>query len=67
MSLHGDVSAAEDTIAKLRVLERECGVHVALAHDASWIKEGSDAVLMSLLDDYMVRAAKERIVKDEVA
>jgi hypothetical protein len=26
-------------------------MHVALAHDASWMEEGTDAVLMSLLDE----------------
>ncbi|KAL5050962.1 hypothetical protein BDW71DRAFT_80903 [Aspergillus fruticulosus] len=49
--LHTDVVAAKDTLARLRVLERQLGVHVALAHDASWMEKEDDEVLMSLLDD----------------
>jgi hypothetical protein len=65
-SLHADISAARDTIAKIRLLDRNPNVHVALAHDASWMKEGSDRVLMSLLDDDMKKAAKKRIPYDEI-
>ncbi|KAF2270513.1 Metallo-hydrolase/oxidoreductase [Lojkania enalia] len=66
MSLHADIPAAQDTIAKMRILERKLGFHVALAHDAGWLKEGTDMVLMSLLDEHMKRAAKERIPRDEI-
>lgn len=64
--MHADISAARDTIGKIRRLERDYGFHVALAHDAEWIKRGEDSVLMSLLDEYMMRAAKERIPNDEI-
>ncbi|KAL1603693.1 hypothetical protein SLS60_005282 [Paraconiothyrium brasiliense] len=67
MSLHADIETAKDTISKIRVLEKEHSFHVALAHDAEWLKEGSDQVLMSLLDTHMQLAAKERIPKEEVA
>ncbi|KAJ4345459.1 uncharacterized protein N0V89_011590 [Didymosphaeria variabile] len=67
MSLHADLETAKNTIAKIRVLEKEHSFHVALAHDAEWLKEGSDQVLMSLLDAHMLLAAKERIPKEEVA
>ncbi|KAL5401256.1 hypothetical protein PMIN03_010107 [Paraphaeosphaeria minitans] len=67
MSLHADIEAAKDTISKIRVLEKEHGFHVALAHDAEWLKKGSDMVLMGLLDAQMQIAAKERIPKEEVA
>jgi hypothetical protein len=66
MSLHNDIASAKETMAKLRALETEYGAHIALAHDASWLKEGSDPVLMSLLDERMKRAAKEKIVHDEI-
>ncbi|KAF1949058.1 Metallo-hydrolase/oxidoreductase [Byssothecium circinans] len=66
MSLHSDISAAKDTISKIRVLEKQFGFHVALTHDTAWLKEGSDEVLMSLLDEHMKCAAKERIPKDEI-
>lgn len=66
MSLHADIPAARGTIAKIRTLEKYFGFHVALAHDARWMKEGTDTVLMSLLDVHMKRAAKDRIVKDEI-
>ncbi|KOS38868.1 hypothetical protein ACN38_g10297 [Penicillium nordicum] len=49
--LHTDVAAARDTLARIRVMESELGVHVALAHDATWMEEGKNAVLLSLLDD----------------
>jgi hypothetical protein len=66
MSLHTDLTAAKDTIAKIQMLEADYGAHIALAHDASWLKKGTDKVLMSLLDDRMKRAAKEKIPYDEV-
>lgn len=66
MSLHSDVSAAKDTISKIRMLEKDFDFHVALAHDAAWMKAGSDRVLMSLLDEHMACAAKERIPNDEI-
>ncbi|KAF2109527.1 beta-lactamase-like protein [Lophiotrema nucula] len=66
MSLHTDLVAAKDTIAKIRILEQELGFHVALAHDAGWMKVGKDQVLMSLLDEHMKTAAKERIPKEEI-
>ncbi|KAF2730216.1 Metallo-hydrolase/oxidoreductase [Polyplosphaeria fusca] len=66
MSLHADISAAKDTISRIRILEKDYGFHVALAHDTSWMKAGTDPVLMSLLDEHMTRAAKERIPRDEI-
>lgn len=67
MSLHADIDAAHDTIAKIQTLERRFGFHTALAHDASWMKRGEDAVLMRLLDDDMRAAARERIPYDKIA
>jgi hypothetical protein len=51
ISLHTDVDAAHNTLARLRIVEKELGMHIALAHDASWMEEGTDEVLMSLLDE----------------
>lgn len=67
VSLHTDLEAAHNTITKIRVLEKEFRVHTALAHDASWLKEGTNRVLMSLLDDDLKAAAKDRIPHDYVA
>ncbi|KAJ4296316.1 hypothetical protein N0V90_006361 [Kalmusia sp. IMI 367209] len=67
VSLHADLDAAKDTISRIRVLEKEFNFHVALAHDADWLKEGTDQVLMGLLDEQMRLAAKERIPHEEVA
>ncbi|KAL1620812.1 hypothetical protein SLS56_009479 [Neofusicoccum ribis] len=47
-SLQADIPAAKDTIERIKKLEK-LGAHVALAHDAQWIKEGSDQILMGLL------------------
>ncbi|RYF38329.1 MAG: hypothetical protein EOO38_24925 [Cytophagaceae bacterium] len=64
MSLHADIEAARSTISRIRVLERVHGVRTVLAHDESWIKEGKDAVLLSLLDEHML-AARDRILAGE--
>lgn len=66
MSLHADIAAAKSTMAKIRALEKDHGFHVALAHDAGWMRSGSDQVLMSLLDAELLRAAKERIPRNEM-
>jgi hypothetical protein len=65
MTLHADLVAAKSTIAKIRILEQDYGVRIVLAHDASWLVKGKDAVLMSLLDMYM-REARGRVAKGEI-
>lgn len=40
-----------DTLARMRILEKQMGVHVALAHDATWMENESSPVLLSLLDE----------------
>jgi len=65
-SLHSDIPAAKGTMERIRILERDFGFHVALAHDASWMKKGEDEVLMSLLDGRLRKAAKEKIPFDEI-
>lgn len=52
--LHTDVSAAKDTMARIRVME-SLGGHTALAHDTTWMEEEDDPVLMSLLDTAFLR------------
>ncbi|KXJ87808.1 beta-lactamase-like protein [Microdochium bolleyi] len=50
--LHKDLTAATDTLIRIREAQKRDGMHVALAHDASWMTgqgEKTDAVLMSLL------------------
>ena len=66
MSLHADIAATKGTMAKIRALETDCGAHTALAHDASWLREGTDRVLMSLLDGRMKAAAKEQLPYDGI-
>ncbi|KOC13435.1 hypothetical protein AFLA70_35g004521 [Aspergillus flavus AF70] len=53
--LHTDVTAAKDTLARIRLMEKELGVHVALAHDPTWMQDESDPVLLSLLDEKFVK------------
>lgn len=48
--LHTDVAAARDTLARMRMMEG-IGVHIALAHDATWMGSESNPVLLSLLDE----------------
>lgn len=49
-SLHQDIDAAYDTMARIRSLEKK-GVHVCLAHDLTWTQDGDrkDEVLLRLL------------------
>lgn len=65
MSLHTDLTAARSTISKIRTLEAVYGVRTVLAHDISWIEEGRDDVLLSLLDKHMIQA-REQILKGEI-
>jgi hypothetical protein len=65
MSLHADIGAARSTISKIRFLESVHGVRTVLAHDVSWIKEGKDTVLLSLLNKHML-AARSRILEGEI-
>ncbi|KAL0252991.1 hypothetical protein SLS55_008444 [Diplodia seriata] len=64
MCLQADIPAAKETVRRIREFE-EMGAHVALAHDAQWMKEGSDEVLMALLGEHMRRAAAEKIPNDD--
>ncbi|OJJ55817.1 hypothetical protein ASPSYDRAFT_48061 [Aspergillus sydowii CBS 593.65] len=48
--LHTDAAAARDTLARMRMME-EIRVHIALAHDATWMDSESNPVLLSLLDE----------------
>ncbi|KAF4545863.1 uncharacterized protein LTHEOB_4515 [Lasiodiplodia theobromae] len=64
MCLQHDIPAAKDTLRRIKEFQN-MGAHVALAHDAEWMKEGSNQVLMTLLGDDMKRAAVERIPNDE--
>jgi hypothetical protein len=50
-SPHVDIEAAKMTMRKLRKMEMDHGLHVALTHDDAWIREGTDEVLMSLVND----------------
>ncbi|KAH7050029.1 beta-lactamase-like protein [Macrophomina phaseolina] len=63
MCLQSDIPAAKGTISRIKQLE-DLGVHVALAHDTTWIKDGTDAVLMGLLDGGMM-ASVDNILKGE--
>ncbi|KAL3485033.1 hypothetical protein BJX62DRAFT_247908 [Aspergillus germanicus] len=62
ISLHTDADAAHNTLVRPRIL-KEMGMHIALAHDASWMEERTDEVLMSSLDERFcedVRGALKR-------
>lgn len=47
-------------------MEREHGVHMALAHDETWMRQGTDTVLMSLLDVEMKLFVKERLASSGI-
>ncbi|EOD52690.1 hypothetical protein UCRNP2_509 [Neofusicoccum parvum UCRNP2] len=63
-SLHTDLAAAKETIARIRLMERHYGVHVAFAHDSEWMKEGKDKVLMSLMDAEFEEFARSKLPWD---
>ena len=50
VSLHTDMDAAYDTMARVREMEKK-GVHVCLAHDHYWTQDGplKDETLLQLL------------------
>jgi hypothetical protein len=52
VSLHTDMDAAYDTMARVREMEKR-GVHVCLAHDLYWTQEGplKDETLLRLLNN----------------
>lgn len=63
-SLHQDICAAKETIARIRQMEQDYGVHIALAHDASWmLHEEENPVLFSLLDEDFVKDIRENVVQ----
>jgi hypothetical protein len=65
-SVHDDVLTAKGTIEKLREMELDLGVHIALAHDESWMLKGTDSVLMSLLNKHMVEFVENRLARQGI-
>jgi len=61
VSLQADIPAAKDTLQRIKVMEKDLGCHIAFAHDTEWMKSGHDETLMSMLDEDMRSAAKERL------
>ncbi|KAH7413096.1 beta-lactamase-like protein [Cadophora sp. MPI-SDFR-AT-0126] len=57
-SLHEDLSAAKDTVSRLRIAERNLSMHIVLAHDATWIEKGIDQALMSLINQEIVDSVR---------
>jgi hypothetical protein len=63
--LHKDLDAARSTIEKMRIAQSDYGMHVALAHDESWMKSQQDPVLMSLLGEDKRGEWLERVSRGE--
>jgi hypothetical protein len=61
-----DLPAAGETIARLRTLERDFGVHIALAHDVSWILDGGNKVLTSLIEPELLRIAQVKCPQNAI-
>lgn len=61
-SAHHDLQTAKQTISKLRQMENEYSIYVALAHDEVWMAQGTDSVLMGLLDEDMRLFVTERLL-----
>jgi hypothetical protein len=60
-----NLDASQDTIERIREARSEYGMHIALAHDESWMIEQSDSVLMSLLSDDKKGEWLERLKKND--
>lgn len=45
-------------------MEDMFNAHIAFAHDVTWMREGQDEVLFSLLDSEMRRLVSEVVVND---
>ncbi|KAF2099881.1 Metallo-hydrolase/oxidoreductase [Rhizodiscina lignyota] len=65
MSLHSDIAAARETIARLRRGEHDFKMHIALAHDIEWMKSAKDDVLISLLSAQMKSEWLSRVRQGE--
>ncbi|KAL1961884.1 hypothetical protein VTN77DRAFT_964 [Rasamsonia byssochlamydoides] len=59
--LQADIPAARDTVARIRTIEKDLGVHIALAHDTSWMLEEANQTLLSLLDDQFRAALRTNL------
>lgn len=64
--LQADLPAAKDTLRRIKTMEADFGFHIAFAHDTQWMQSGLDQTLMSMLDEDMKLATKERIPRQEV-
>ncbi|CAK7207824.1 hypothetical protein SEUCBS139899_010639 [Sporothrix eucalyptigena] len=53
--LHSDLDTALETIQKIREAVNSYGMHLAIAHDPEFIREGKDTVLMSILHPYLAK------------
>ena len=65
-SLQADIPSAKDTLRRMKVMEKDLGCRIAFAHDTEWMKAGQDETLMSMLDEDMRTAARERLPLDAV-
>ena len=64
--VHEDLGQAKETMRKIRELKQQHGFHIALAHDAIWMKaKERDPVLFSLLDEQLLKDVDEHVLNDE--
>ncbi|KAI1618179.1 beta-lactamase-like protein [Exophiala viscosa] len=64
--VHEDLDQAKETMRKIRELKQQHGFHIALAHDATWMKaKERDQVLFSLLDEQTLKDVDAHVLFDE--
>ena len=59
--LHADLPTAKDTIRRLKECKEAYDIHIAMAHDATWVLSRGNEVLMSMLSPYFDDACLDRI------
>ncbi|KAJ5096717.1 hypothetical protein N7456_007438 [Penicillium angulare] len=64
-SLHADLNTAKETIRRIQTMERDLKVHIALAHDANWMLEEKDKVLLQLLDEQFKSDMRRALPHDQ--
>ncbi|KAF4554487.1 Metallo-beta-lactamase [Elsinoe fawcettii] len=64
--IHSDIPTARDTISKIKALEVDHGVHIALGHDHTWmLASQKDPVLFGMLDQKLQEAIPRYIANGE--
>lgn len=65
MCLQDDKVSAKQTLQRMREMEKQYGAHVVLAHDSTWLQDGRNPLLLSLMHEKTRRLAEAAIPRGE--